>query len=199
MTNAGTGHYNYEDCENVTKWSGLPLYELGVFASNDAAQAAVDALAPDALKATGSMFVAVVSDTQIYFDGSNVNNADNSPMTIYECDAADANAWTQIGTTDGTDYAVRGYSLVWNSHDLKDMTGQFVTQSKSDDPIAEMSLGEEGIPVERNETYYIEGSTVNTFVGAAQRVTGGKTPLTPTDAALALDEYYAHPAEGMKW
>lgn len=191
-------------------WNELPDYEIPsgipVFCLGDLAEGeSFDALARDIATSSdveslgADQMIAFVSDTQILYDGSVINNTDNSPMTIYECDSNGANAWTQIGTTDGTDYPVSGYTLVWNSHDLKDMTGQYVTESKSDEPLAEMSMGDVGIPVERNETYSIEGSTVNAVVSAAQKVTGGKKPQTPHEAALALDEYYNHPAEEGKW
>lgn len=191
----------YDELPDYNKPRGVPLFSLGNYADSDAFVAACRALATssDNEDMGSEQFLAFVSPTQILYDGSVINNADKSPMTIYECNAGDKNTWTEMGTTDGTDYPVGAYTLVWNSHDLKDMTGQFVTQSKSDEPIAEMSEGDIGIPVERNETYTIEGETVNTFVSAAQKVTGGKTPLTPTDAALALDEYYNHPAEEGKW
>lgn len=184
-----------------TEFTGVPVHNLGQFANHDDYDVARRNLATSSENGdSGSnFFIAFVSDTQILYDGSVINNTDKSPMVIYECDANDANTWTQVGTTDGTDYPTSGYSLVWNSHDLKDMEGLYVTNSKSDDPIAEMSMGDTGIPVERNETYSIEGNTVNTFVSAAQKVTGGKTPLTPTEAALALDEYQSHAAEEMKW
>jgi len=181
--------------------SGIPVVDLGQFADGDAYDAAARsfATAPESEEAGGEQFLAFVSSSQILYDGAVINNMDMSPMTIYECNHGDNNTWTQVGTTDGTDYPVGAYTFVWCSHDLKDLAGQFVTQSKSDDPIAEMSEGDIGIPVERNETYTIEGETVNTIVSAAQKVTGGKTPLTPTNAALALDEYYNHPAEEGKW
>jgi len=183
-----------------TDFADIVVCNMGSFSNETDFEKALHAFASDFDETTGTeQFIAFVSDTQILYDGSAINNADKSPMTIYECNAGAENTWVQIGNTDGTDYPVGAYTLVWNSHDLKDMTGQFVTQSKSDDPVEEMSLGEEGVPVERDETYTIEGETVNTFVSAVQKVTGGKTPLTPTDAALALDEYYAHPAEEMKF
>lgn len=184
-------------------WSitGMPVFDLGRFLDHDTflIESRKLATSTESEEMGSDQFIAFVSPTQILYDGSVINNADKSPMTIYECNASDKNTWSEIGKTDGTDYQVGAYTLVWNSHDLKDMTGQFVTQSKSDEPIAEMSEGDIGIPVERNETYTIEGETVNTFVSAAQKVTGGKTPLTPTNAALALDEYYNHPAEEGKW
>ena len=184
-------------------WSitGMPVFDLGRFSDHDTflVESRKLATSTESEEMGSDQFIAFVSDTQILYDGSVINNTDKSPMTIYECNASDKNTWSEIGKTDGTDYQVGAYTLVWNSHDLKDMEGLYVTQSKSDEPIAEMSEGDIGIPVERNETYTIEGETVNTFVGAAQRVTGGKTPQTPAEAALALDEYYNHPAESLKW
>lgn len=44
-------------------------------------------------------------------------------------------------------------------------------------------------PLERDETYTIEGNTLNELVSLAQKVTGTNAPMTPEQAIEALDKY----------
>lgn len=44
-------------------------------------------------------------------------------------------------------------------------------------------------PLERDETYTIEGNTLNELVALAQKVTGTNAPMTPEQAIEALDKY----------
>lgn len=181
---------------------GLPKYNVGHFATSSEVYTAMRiAGTSHAVVSDTEQYVAFVSKTPIYYDGSSITNADGSPMSIYNVDAADGNEWVYTGATDGTSVPVGGYDLTWNSHDLKDMNGEDVTAEKSDDPIPEMtSTGEPTLtPVEREGTYSVDGDTMNGLVGAAQKVTGSTTPLSPTEATAALDDYMANPAEEMKW
>ena len=176
---------------NPEEYAGMPIY----YTSDTVIERAACQYAESPPETDGTSFIAFGSATQILYDGTYISNVDGSPMTIYNCNAADTNTWVAAGTTDGN-YPVSGYTLVWNSHDTLDMSGQYVTHSKSDAPIAETVVGGDvGTPVERNETYSIEGSTMNSLVSAAQTVTGSKEPLTPTAAASALEEYQSQPAE----
>jgi hypothetical protein len=176
---------------------GLVTFDVGNFATWEALHTAVRmAGASHAVTGDTEQFIAFVSKTPIYYDGTYITNADGSPMSIYNVDAADGNEWVYTGTTDGTNFPVSGYDLTWNNHDLKDMNGENVTEGQSGDPIPEMS---NHIPVERNGTYSVDGNTMNGLVGAAQKVTGSTTPLSPTEATSALDDYMANPAEEMKW
>jgi hypothetical protein len=176
---------------------GLAKYAVGHFATWQELETAMRmAGASHAVTGDTEQFIAFVSKTPIYYDGTHITNADGSPMSIYNVDAADGNEWVYIGTTDGTNFPVGGYDLTWNSHDLMDMNGENITEGQSGDPIPEMS---NHIPVERNGTYSVDGNTMNGLVGAAQKVTGSTTPLSPTEATSALDEYYSNPAEELKW
>lgn len=176
---------------------GLAKYAVGHFATYEEVYTAMRmAGASHAVTGDTEQFIAFVSKTPIYYDGTSITNADGSPMSIYNVDAADGNEWVYTGATDGTSFPVSGYDLTWNNHDLMDMNGENITEGQSGDPIPEMS---NHIPVERNGTYSVDGSTMNGLVGAAQKVTGSTTPLSPTEATSALDDYMANPAEEMKW
>lgn len=179
---------------------GLVKYEVGHFTTEKEVETAMRmAGASHAVTGDTEQFIAFVSKTPIYYDGTYITNADGSPMSIYNVDAADGNEWVYTGTTDGTNFPVSGYDLTWNNHDLKDMNGEYVTEGESGDPIPEMTDGKAPTPVERNGTYSVDGSTMNGLVSSAQKVTGSTTPLSPTEATAALDDYMANPAEEMKW
>lgn len=185
--------------EDYNTPSGIPLYRIGTYQTDGELFAARDnqlrsligGIETEGVK----QYIAFSSDSPIRYDGAYVTNADGSPINVYEYDPEGSGEWVQIGTTDGSGYPVGNYDRVWNSHDIKDENGT-VTYPKSDDPIPEMS---NHIPVERNGTYSVDGNTMNGLVGAAQKVTGSTTPLSPTEATSALDDYMANPAEEMKW
>ena len=56
-----------------------------------------------------------------------------------------------------------------------------------------------GDTVTPKEAYVISGSSINRIISSGQQVAGIKTLLKPNEAAQALDEYYNHPAESLKW
>lgn len=185
-----------------TTIEGLPYFYLGEFADDTSYFSAMRGVATSGEDdaADDGQMIAFSSNTQILYDGSVINNMDGSPMTIYEVDANAENTWNAIGTTGGGAYPVGSYTLVWSSHDMMDMTGQYVTRSKSDDPIPEMASGVVITPVERTETYAVAGNTMNDLVSAAQKVTGSTIPLTPDEATNALVDYYNQPkAEEVLW
>lgn len=173
--------------------SGIPFHDVDSHADAEGIINAMYACATSGGDSGKDQFIAFGSATQILYDGSSINNADNSPMTIYECNASNKNTWVEVGSTDGSDYPVGGYTLVWNSHDMLDLSGESVTFAASDAPISEMKNQMVGKPVERDEVYTVAGDTLNSLVGMAQRVTGSQEPMTPDQAADALEEFYAQP------
>lgn len=185
-----SGHSSYVEIEPNYGVSGIPFFNLGKVSTTGYEAFEAFTTAGDSGK---DQFIAFVSDSPIYYDGNTITNADGSPMTIYQCNSADTNTWEEIGTTDGTGYPVGGNTRVWNSHDVYDLSGESVTFSASDAPIAETKTEMVGNPVERNETYTIDGNTMNSLVSTAQKITGSQNPLTPDQATNALEEYYNQP------
>ena len=183
-------------CQITDRVSGIPLYDAGTVTNSGELDDAAVNYGATARNEKGSSFIAIVSSSQITFDGTNVSNVDGSPMTIYECTSEDRETWVEIGQTDG-DYSADGYELTWNSHDLLDSEGKNVTYEASDAPVAEKKTTEVYQPADRNETYTIDGNTLNSVIGAAQKVTGNKNPMTPEQAAQALDSYQTNAAEEM--
>lgn len=186
--------------ENPYSVTGIPCYDVGLISFDESAtdtslNEAMCSAAASILTEERNPYMAIVSDSPILYDGSVVSNADGSPMSIYILAGDGKGGWDYRGETDGADFPTTGYAVLWNSHDLKDLTGQYVTHSKSDDPIPEMTgTGESAWqPVERNEIYSVEGSTLNGLVGAAQKITGSQTPMTPSQATTVLEEYYNQP------
>lgn len=192
--------------DNTWVVSGAPCFDVGIFsgstkeevenAYHNAAAAIFDSYESGEIQ----QYVAVVSESQIRSDGSVINNVDGSSMSIYELDTKGDNTWKLVGTTDGRDYLVQSFTPVWNSGEILDMSGESVIQNPSADPVPEMTGGMVANPLDRNETYTIEGNSLNALVGAAQKVVGSTEPMTPTQAATALEDYYNQPkAEEVLW
>lgn len=192
LLNVGSGHNADKECHLRDTLSGIVKYDCGTFSSLEALAEAMASYGATAKEERGDTFIALVSSSQITFDGMNVGNVDGSPMTIYECTSEDRSTWKEIGQTDGS-YSADGYALTWNSHDLLDSTGENVTYEASEAPVAETELATVAKPTDRNETYTIDGNSVNAMVSAAQKITGTQESMTPEEAANILNDYYSGP------
>lgn len=101
-------------------------------------------------------------------------------MSKYVCDMFNGEtAWTH---EKDIHICIENYD--WVNHDIADSPGSAGT------------YGPYVWKVETEETYTIEGETVNALVSAAQTVTNSLDPLTPDEATAALEEYAADKWEG---
>lgn len=101
-------------------------------------------------------------------------------MSKYTCDLlAGETAWTFV-----EDKHICIDPWDWVNHDLAGSPGSAGTYS----PYVLIE--------EIEDTYTVEGETMNTLVYAAQSVTGSPDPMTPAEATTALEEYAADKWEG---
>lgn len=176
--------------------SGVPCFNVGFHGDSESLMAAMYNFGDIISENSDSrLYLAFGSETQILYADSAVNNIDNSPMTIYEYDSAESEAWEELGETDGSDYPVDGFALVWTSHDLLDMSGENVTQESSGDPIPEIETTTTTTPVEVEDSYTISGESLNSIIAAAQKITGTTEPMTVAQATKVLEDYYASQQE----
>lgn len=68
------------------------------------------------------------------------------------------------------------------------------------DPVPEKKPGTQAVPAEYEEAYEISGASAYSLMSATQKITGITEPMTPTQAANALVDYYNQPkAEEVLW
>ena len=134
--------------------------------------------------------VVLVSDSPITSDGLHVNNEDGSPMTVYQYNP-ETDSWDTLETTTGSDYSIGANEIIWNSHDIANAETGETTFTASDPAKAETALESVTGPAERDEIYYVSSDSMNDLISAAQKITGTNEPMTPAQAAAALEKYYA--------
>lgn len=174
--------------------SGLPYYDLGNIGKYDDANpglygAAVACFAGETSPEDDTRIV-IVSDSPLISDGVNINNEDGSPMTVYQYNP-ETDSWDTLETTTGSDYSIGSNEIIWNDHDIVNSETGETTFTASDPATPETSLETVTGPAERDDTYYVSSDSMNDLIAAAQKITGINEPMTPSQAAAALKEYYA--------
>lgn len=90
--------------------------------------------------------------------------------------------------------------LSWANHTVYKLYDSSTIMLSSSEPVPASSENKAIITIETaDETYTISGTVVSGLLSSAKRVSGSSDPMTPSQAIDTLDEYYANPAEEMKF
>lgn len=199
-TNLSTGQKSSFACNGETAlhrgWeerpqiSGAPYYEVGLhqyegYMMNAMAEIGNSALSGGGTSSEQDSIFLIVSDSQLYSDGTNITNADGSVYTVYKYDY-DTDTWEVFEETSGP-YSIGSMEIVWTSHPISDSTTGETAINGSNPPKADT----ESSPGAYDDEYIISGESVNSLIAAAQKITGTTDRMTVEEATRVLEEYYA--------
>ena len=112
---------------------------------------------------------------------------ENSAFVSYKCEGN--NGWKMVSSGSKNAGNTISYSYVLWANFPFVKNGETVQEFPEAVPEMETTIEER--PVEREDSYIIGSDDLNAMISAAQKITGSVDPMTPGEAAEALEEYYA--------
>lgn len=116
---------------------------------------------------------------------------------IYRRFMADSGGWKFLSET--INNHIYAKEFLWANHTIT-LDDEVTVWRPGTDPVPETRPGTQAVPAEYAEAYEISGASAYSLMSATQKITGITEPMTPTQAANALVDYYNQPkAEEVLW